>query len=77
MSADSENQRNELERLLLQCTAALRDHIDARFEEALPLQGFPLAVYTWGDLSRQVQGNKALMRGTHEGRYRPYWGGGT
>ena len=42
-------------------------------------EGFPLAVYTWGHLSShrgggKVQGDKALMGGTHEGRHRPYGG---
>ena len=41
-------------------------------------QGFPLAVYTWGDLSPhmggKVQGDKALMGGSHERGHRPYGG---
>ena len=35
----SENQEKELERLLIQYTAALRDNINARFEEAFPIVG--------------------------------------
>ena len=35
-------------------------------------QGLPQAVYTWG--GGQVQGDKALVGGTHEGRRRPYGG---
>ena len=34
--------------------------------------GFSLGCYTWGG---QVQGDKALMGGTHEGGHRPYGGG--
>ena len=41
-------------------------------------QGFPLAVYTWGDLSPHMGGTSAggqsVNGGTHEGGHRPYGG---
>ena len=50
-------------------------------EKCHHFRGFPKAIYTWGDLSPtpiwgggQVQGDKALMGGTHEGGHRPYGG---
>ena len=47
-------------------------HFDTLMQhQTFRFQGFPLAIYTWGG---QVQGNKALIEGTHEGEHRPYGG---
>ena len=43
-------------------------------------QGFPQAVYTWGDLSPPYggasAGGQSINGGTHEGGHGPYGGGG-